>query len=65
MHVGKFVFAQAMAFAPWHIFRCLVTRCRSDFNACTFSCLDQFLRVAFAQLTYRESLHDIEACLTA
>ncbi len=65
MHAGKLVFAQVMAFAPWHTFRRLVTRYRGDFNVRTFSCLDQFLCMAFAQLTYRESLRDIEACLTA
>jgi len=54
-----------MEFAPWHTFRRLVTKYRGDFNVRTFSCLDQFLCMAFAQLTYRESLRDIEACLGA
>jgi len=63
MHAGKLVFAQLMEFAPWHTFRRLVTKYRGDFNVRTFSCLDQFLCMAFAQLTYRESLRDIEACL--
>jgi hypothetical protein len=40
----------------------LVAKYRGDFNVRTFSCLDQFLSMAFAQLTYRESLRDIEAC---
>ena len=65
MHTGKLVFAQVMEFAPWHTFRRLVTKYRGDFNVRTFSCLDQFLCMAFAQLTYRESLRDIEACLGA
>ena len=65
MHAGKLVFAQVMEFAPWHTFRRLVTKYRGDFNARTFRCLDQFLCMAFAQLTYRESLRDIEGCLGA
>lgn len=65
MHSGNLVFAQLMEFAPWHTFRRLVTKYRGDFNVRTFSCLDQFLAMAFAQLTYRESLRDIEACLRA
>jgi hypothetical protein len=65
MHAGKLVFAQLMEFAPWHTFRRLVVKHRGDFNVRTFSCLDQFLCMAFAQLTYRESLRDIEACLCA
>lgn len=63
MYAGKLVFAQIMEFAPWHTFRRLVDKYRGDFNVRTFSCLDQFLCMAFAQLTYRESLRDIEACL--
>jgi hypothetical protein len=65
MHAGKLVFAQVMEFAPWHTFRRLVAKYRGDFNARSFRCLDQFLCMAFAQLTYRESLRDIEACLGA
>jgi hypothetical protein len=65
MHAGKLVFAQVMEFAPWHTFRRLVAKYRGDFNIRTFSCLDQFLSMAFAQITYRESLRDIEACLEA
>ena len=65
MHAGTLVFAQLMEFAPWHTFRRLVAKYRGDFNVRTFSCLDQFLCMAFAQLTYRESLRDIEACLGA
>ena len=65
MHTGNLVFSQLMEFAPWHTFRRLVAKYRGDFNVRTFSCLDQFLSMAFAQLTYRESLRDIEACLHA
>jgi len=65
MHAGKLIFAQVMEFAPWHTFRRLVAKYRGDFNVRSFSCLDQFLCMAFAQLTYRESLRDIEACLQA
>ena len=65
MYAGKLVFAQLMEFAPWHTFRRLVAKYRGDFNVRSFSCLDQFLCLAFAQLTYRESLRDIEACLRA
>jgi hypothetical protein len=65
MYAGKLVFAQVMEFAPWHTFRRLVHKYRGDFNVRTFSCLDQFLCMAFAQLTYRESLRDIEACLNS
>ena len=65
MNVGKLVFAQVMEFAPWHTFRRLVTKYRGDFNVRSFTCLDQFLCMAFAQLTYRESLRDVEACLRA
>ena len=65
MYAGKLVFAQVMEYAPWHTFRRLVMKYRGDFNVRSFSCLDQFLCMAFAQLTYRESLRDIEACLGA
>jgi hypothetical protein len=65
MYAGKLVFAQVMECAPWHTFRRLVAKYRGDFNVRTFSCLDQFLSMAFAQITYRESLRDIEACLEA
>ena len=65
MNAGKTLFAQVMEYAPWHTFRRLVAKYRGDFNVRSFSCLDQFLCMAFAQLTYRESLRDIEACLRA
>ena len=65
MYAGKLVFAQVMEFAPWHTFRRLIKKHRGDFNVRSFSCLDQFLCMSFAQLTYRESLRDIEACFRA
>jgi hypothetical protein len=65
MYAGKLVFAQVMEFALWHTFRRLVAKYRGDFNVRTFSCLDQFLSMAFAQITFRESLRDIEACFEA
>jgi hypothetical protein len=65
MHAGKLIFAQVMEFAPWHTFRRLVAKYQGNFNVRTFSCLDQYLCMAFAQLTYRESLRDVEACLRA
>jgi hypothetical protein len=65
MYAGKTVFAQLMEYAPRYTFRRLVAKYRSDFNVRTFSCLDQFLCMAFAQLTFRESLRDIVACLRA
>jgi hypothetical protein len=65
MYTGKLVFAQLMEYAPWHTFRRVVTKYRGDFNIRTFSCMDQFLCMAFAQLTFRESLRDIIACLRA
>jgi Domain of unknown function (DUF4372)/Transposase DDE domain len=65
MYGGKLVFAQVMEFAPWHAFRRYVDKYRGDFNVRRFTCLDQFLCLSFAQLTYRESLRDIEACLRA
>ena len=65
MYAGKLVFAQLMEYAPWHTFRRLVEKYRGDFNIRTVGCLDQFLCMAFAQLTFRESLRDIVACLRA
>ena len=65
MHTGKTLFAQVMDFLPWSTFHRIVTRYRGDYRIRTFSCTEQFRIMAFAQLTYRESLRDIEACLTA
>lgn len=65
MPVGKMVFAQIADFLPLHTFRRCVGRYPSAYPAKTFSHLDQFLCMAFAQLTFRESLRDIEVCLRA
>ena len=65
MLVGKLVFAQVMDHLPLHTFRRCVARYDSDHKVQRFSCLDQFFVMAFAQLTFRESLRDIEACLRA
>ena len=63
MNTGKTIFAQVMDFLPLHEFRKCVKRYQGDYKLKSFSCLDQFLCMAFAQLTYRESLRDIETCL--
>lgn len=63
MYTGKIIFSQIMDFLPMHEFRKCVTRYHGNYNVKAFSCLDQFLCMSFAQLTYRESLRDIEACL--
>jgi hypothetical protein len=65
MNAGKLVFAQLMAHLPLHTFRQCVASYPSRYPTLTFSHLDQFLCLAFAQLTYRESLRDIETCLRA
>jgi IS4 transposase len=62
MYAGRFVFAQVMDFLPMYEFHKCVERYNGDYRA-RFSCLDQYMCMAFAQLTYRESLRDIEACL--
>src|SRR5271165_5163108 len=65
MDPGKFVFAQLMEFVPRHDFDTCVRRHGGDSRPRSFSCRDQFLCMAFAQLTFRESLRDIETCLRA
>ena len=65
MHQGHFVFSQLMQHLPWHTFRRLVRKYDGNRYAKRFSCSDQFLCMAFAQLTGRESLRDIEVCLRA
>src|SRR5947208_3503422 len=65
MNSGKSIFAQLMDFLPAKAFRRCVRRYQGDYKLKSFSCWDQFLCMAFAQLTYRESLRDIEACLRA
>ena len=65
MHQGKLVFSQVMAYLPLSTFRRCVSAHRGEHKVKDFSCLDQFLAMAFAQLTYRESLRDIEVNLRA
>lgn len=65
MYTGPIVFTQLMAHLPRHSFRRLVKRYEGERRARTFTCWHQFLCMAFAQLTYRESLRDIEVCLRA
>ncbi len=65
MNVGKMLFAQLMDFLPWTTFARYVTRYGSDKGVRTLNCAEQFRVTAFAQLTYRESLRDIETCLSA
>ena len=65
MYTGKLVFSQAMDFLPQHTFRRCVQRYNGNRHIKSFTCQDQYRSMAFAQLTYRESLRDIEACLKA
>ncbi len=65
MYTGKFILSQIMDHLPMHTFRHCVARYRGEHYVKYFRCLDQYLVMAFAQLTYRESLRDIEACLRA
>lgn len=65
MHEGRFVFTQLMQHLPMHTFRRLVAKFDGNRYVKRFACLDQFLCMAFAQLTGRESLRDIEICLRA
>ena len=64
VNTGKTLFAQLMEFVPWDIFRRTVARHSGDRRARTLSCAEQYRAMAFAQLTYRESLRDIETCLS-
>lgn len=63
MNAAKLVFAQLMQWVPHYHFHRLVKRYKGNYKVSRFACWDQFLCMAFAQLTYRESLRDIEACL--
>jgi hypothetical protein len=65
MNLGKTLFAQVMDFLPWKTFHRIAQRHDADHRMRTLSCVEQFRVMAFAQLTYRESLRDIEACLSA
>jgi hypothetical protein len=63
MNTGRTIFSQVMDYLPLHEFRKCIKRYRGHYKVQSFSCLDQYFCMAFAQLTYRESLRDIEACL--
>ncbi len=65
MYIGKTLFAQIMDFLPWKTFHRIVARHGGDTASGTLTCAEHFRILAFAQLTYRESLRDIEACLSA
>jgi len=65
MYVGATLFSQIMDYLPWDTFHRIVDRHRGDYRVRTFRCSEQLRVMAFAQMTYRESLRDIEACLTA
>jgi hypothetical protein len=65
MYTGKLVFSQVMEHLPLHVFHQCVDRYNGNYKVKEFSCLEQYLCMAFAQLTYRESLRDIETCLRA
>lgn len=65
MNEGRTVFSQVVDFVPRHTFRRRVQRYRGDYGVRRFTCWQQFLAMLFAQVTYRESLRDIEACLGA
>ena len=65
MNTGKTLFAQLMDFLPWKTFHRIVTRYDGDYRIRALPCSEHFRILAFAQLTYRESLRDIEACLSA
>ena len=65
MNTGKTLFAQIMDFLPWKTFQRIVARHGGDKGVRSLTCAEQFRAMAFAQLTYRESLRDIEACLLA
>jgi len=65
MYIGKTLFAQIMDFLPWSTFHRIVERYAGNYRIRTLTCAEQFRAMAFAQLTYRESLRDIETCLSA
>jgi hypothetical protein len=65
MNAGKTLFAQVMEFVPWKTFGRIVIKHKGDSGVRTLGCADLFRIRAFSQLTWRESLRDIEACLAA
>jgi Domain of unknown function (DUF4372) len=65
MYTGRTLFSQVMDFVPWTSFNRIVAKYRGDIGVRTLRCTEHFRIMAFAQITYRESLRDIEACLGA
>jgi hypothetical protein len=65
VHEGKFIFSQLMDFIPWRRLQTSVDRYGGDCKIQTYRCAEQFRVMAFAQLTYRHSLREVEACLRA
>ena len=65
MNTGRTLFSQVMDFVPWTSFDRIVVKYGGDVRIRTLRCTEQFRVMAFAQMTYRESLRDIEACLGA
>jgi len=65
MYIGKMLFAQIMDFIPWTSFGRIVACYRGNARVRSLPCTEQFRAIAFAQMTWRESLRDIEACLSA
>ena len=65
VNLGRTLFSQVMDFVPWTSFGYLVRKYGGDVRVRKFRCTEQFRAMAFAQLTFRESLRDIEACLDA
>lgn len=63
MFAGSTIFSQLMDLLPWKRFQTCVSRYKGDYKVKTFKCKEHFRVMAFAQLTHRESLRDIEACL--
>ena len=65
MNIGKMLFAQIMEYVPWKTFGRIIDRHSGDSGVRTLDCADLFRVMVFAQLTWRESLRDIESCLAA
>jgi hypothetical protein len=65
MFEGKYIFSQLMDFVPWRRLQTCVNRYNGDYKIKTYQCAEQFRVMAFAQLTYRHSLREVEACLRA
>jgi hypothetical protein len=65
MFEGKFIFSQLMDFVPWRRLQTCIDRNCGDYKIQTYPCAEQFRVMAFAQLTYRHSLREVEACLRA